>query len=82
MVFRDRLDNGLKMSEFYELADNATPSKWPMYLRISKTVFKNFSRDVGFSDDDAYYEMAYNPHQAFCDAFCEVLKLKVLSMFG
>ena len=80
MVIRDRLDNGLKMSEFYELAYNATPSMWPVNLRISETVFKNFSRDVGIIDDEAYYEMDYNPHQAFCDAFWEVMKCQVLTM--
>ena len=78
MVFRDRLDNGLKMSEFYDWAYDATPSCWPESLKISDTVFKNYSRDIRAEDDEAYYEMAYNPHKDFCEDFWEVVSALIM----
>lgn len=74
MVFRDRLDYGLKMTTFCEMAHRATPQQWPDELKISQTVFKNYSRDVGPTDEEAYYEMTYNPHRSFCEEFWEVVK--------
>lgn len=78
MVFRDRLDNGLKMSEFFVLVVDATPESWPESLMISQTVFKNFSRDIKADDDEAYYEMKYNPHGDFCEAFWDVVKAIIM----
>ena len=75
LVIRDRLDNGLSQSDFLFFARSATPKNWPARLWINENVIKNFSRDMQFDDDDeAYYEMDYNPFSLLCDTFWEILK--------
>ena len=75
LVVRDRLDNGLSQSDFLTFARSAIPKDWPARLWINENVIKNFSRDMQFDDDDeAYYEMDYNPFSLLCDTFWEILK--------
>ena len=75
LVVRDRLDNGLSQSDFLTFARSAIPKGWPARLWINENVIKNFSRDMQFDDDDeAYYEMDYNPFSLLCDTFWEILK--------
>ena len=81
MVFRDRLDNGLTMSDFYKLADEATPETWPEELRVAKSVFNNFSRDIRAEEYETYYEMKINPHKDFCNVFWEVVKAQIMKDF-
>ena len=75
LVVRDRLDNGLSQSDFLSFARSATPEHWPKKLVIAESVFKNIRRDLQSHDDDeAYYEMEYNPYGLLCDTFWEILK--------
>ena len=78
LVVRDRLDNGLSQSDFLTFARSAIPKDWPVRLLINENVIKNFSRDMQFDDDDeAYYEMDYNPFSLLCDTFWEILKQQI-----
>ena len=78
LVVRDRLDNGLSQSDFLSFAKSAIPKDWPERLWINENVIKNFSRDMQFDDDDeAYYEMDYNPFSLLCDTFWEILKQQI-----
>lgn len=78
LVVRDRLDNGLSQSEFLSFAKSAIPKDWPARLWINENVIKNFSRDMQYDDDDeAYYEMDYNPFSLLCDTFWEILKQQI-----
>ena len=81
MVFRDRLDNGLKMSDFYKMVEEATPKSWPEELMVTKSVFNNFSRDISAEEYETYYEMKFNPHKGFCEAFWEVVKALIMKDF-
>lgn len=78
LVVRDRLDNGLSQSDFLSFAKSAIPKDWPARLWINENVIKNFSRDMQYDDDDeAYYEMDYNPFGLLCDTFWEILKQQI-----
>lgn len=78
LVVRDRLDNGLSQSDFLSFAKSAIPKDWPERLWINENVIKNFSRDMQYDDDDeAYYEMDYNPFGVLCDTFWEILKQQI-----
>ena len=78
LVVRDRLDNGLSQSDFLSFAKSAIPKDWPERLWINENVIKNFSRDMQYDDDDeAYYEMDYNPFGLLCDTFWEILKQQI-----
>lgn len=78
LVVRDRLDNGLTQSDFLSFAKSAIPKDWPARLWINENVIKNFSRDMQYDDDDeAYYEMDYNPFGLLCDTFWEILKQQI-----
>ena len=78
LVVRDRLDNGLSQSDFLSFAKSAIPKDWPARLWINENVIKNFSRDMQYDDDDeAYYEMDYNPFGVLCDTFWEILKQQI-----
>lgn len=75
LVVRDRLDNGLSQSDFLTFARSAIPEHWPQKLVIAESVFKNIRRDLqSYDDDEAYYEMEYNPYGLLCDTFWEILK--------
>ena len=78
LVVRDRLDNGLSQSDFLCFARSAIPEHWPQKLVIAESVFKNIRRDLQSNDDDeAYYEMDYNPYGLLCDTFWEILKQQI-----
>ena len=78
LVVRDRLDNGLSQSDFLSFAKSAIPKDWPARLWINENVIKNFSRDMQYDDDDeAYYEMDYNPFGLLCETFWEILKQQI-----
>ena len=75
LVVRDRLDNGLSQCDFLTFARSATPEHWPKKLVIAESVFKNIRRDLqSYDDDEAYYEMDYNPYGLLCDTFWDILK--------
>lgn len=77
-VMRDRLDCGLLQYNFMAIAISATPDDWPTNLQINKNVIKNFGRIVDISDDEAYYELKYNPMSELCDTFWSIIKCEII----
>ena len=77
-VIRDRLDGGLLQYNFLSIAISATPDDWPTNLQINKNVIKNFGRIVDISDDEAYYELKYNPMSELCDTFWSIIKCEII----
>ena len=78
LVIRDRLDGGLLQYNFLSIAISATPDDWPTNLQINKNVIKNFGRIVDISDDEAYYELKYNPMSELCDTFWSIIKCEII----
>lgn len=74
LVMRDRLDYGLTQCGFLIIACHATPGQWPEKLKLTENIFKNMNKVFDANSfDEAYYEMDYNPMEALCDTFWEVL---------
>ena len=74
LVIRDRLDYGLSQTDFMAIARDATPSMWPKQLTISENVIKNFGRVMDLSENEAYYELKYNPMENLCSVFWNIIK--------
>ena len=77
-VIRDRLDGGLLQYNFLAIALSATPDDWPEGLLINKNVIKNFGRVMDIPDDEAYYELKYNPMGDLCDTFWNIIKCEII----
>ena len=60
------------------IAISATPDDWPINLQINENVIKNFGRVMVISDDEAYYELKYNPMCDLCDTFCNIIKCEII----
>jgi hypothetical protein len=75
---RDRLDYGLLQCNFLSIAISATPDDWPINLQINENVIKNFGRVMVISDDEAYYELKYNPMGDLCDTFWNIIKCEII----
>lgn len=78
LVWKDRLDGGMKQCEFLTLAKRSLPSQWSETLCITESVFKNMRRD--FPEDEVYYEMRHNPQETLCDTFWDIVKSQLLRM--
>jgi hypothetical protein len=78
LVMRDRLDYGLLQCNFLSIAISATPDDWPINLQINENVIKNFGRVMVISDDEAYYELKYNPMGDLCDTFWNIIKCEII----
>ena len=77
LVIRDRLDCGLSQTDFMAIARDATPSMWPKQLEISENVIKNFGRVMDLSENEAYYELKYNPMENLCTIFWNIIKAHI-----
>ena len=77
-VIRDRLDGGLLQCNFLSIALSATPNDWPTNLQINENVIKNFGRVMDIPDDEAYYELKYNPMSDLCDTFWNIIKCEII----
>ena len=77
LVIRDRLDCGLSQTDFMAIAQDATPSMWPKQLEISENVIKNFGRVMDLSENEAYYELKYNPMENLCTIFWNIIKAHI-----
>ena len=77
-VIRDRLDGGLLQYNFLSIAMSSTPEGWPESLQINKNVIKNFGRVMDIPDDEAYYELKYNPMSDLCDTFWNIIKCEIM----
>ncbi len=81
LVMKDRLDCGLAQSDFLVMAMEATPRSWAPQLTINSHVFKNMRHVFPYDNlDRAYYELDYNPQQALCNAFWEVVQQCLLQL--
>lgn len=79
LVVRDRLDYGLSQSDYVKMIETALPDGWPEKLKISKAVFKNFSRDFCSRGlDKSYFEMEHNPHGELCSLYWDELRVQIL----
>ena len=80
LVLRDRLDESIRKSEFYTLAQKMTPEGWPADLKIAVSTMTNFAHYVDFSDrQEAYYDMQNNPWKDLCYTFWEILEELILT---
>ena len=80
LVLRDRLDESIRKSEFYTLAQKMTPKSWPADMMIAVSTMTNFAHYVDFSDrQEAYYDMQNNPWKDLCYAFWEILEELILT---
>lgn len=80
LVVRDRVDSGIKKTEFSRLAASITPDGWPQSLTISKSTLNNYSHYPDVKDQDrAYFNMGNNPWKDLCDMFWELLERQILT---
>lgn len=80
LVVRDRVDSGIKKTEFSRLAVSITPEGWPPSLTISKTTLNNYSHYLDVKDQErAYFNMSNNPWKDLCDTFWELLERQILT---
>ena len=80
LVVRDRLDESVRKSEFYTLAQKMTPEGWPTDMKIALSTMTNFAHYVEYNDrQEAYYDMENNPWEDLCDRFWEILEELILT---
>ena len=80
LVVRDRLDESVRKSEFYTLAQKMTPERWPTDMKIALSTMTNFAHYVEYNDrQEAYYDMENNPWEDLCDRFWEILEELILT---
>ena len=80
LVVRDRLDESIRKSEFYTLAQKMTPEGWPEDMKIAVSTMTNFAHYVDCSDrQEAYYDMLNNPWKDLCDTFWDILEELILT---
>lgn len=81
LVVKDRLDEKINQSNFYNLGVSITPDNWPDKVRIEKTTMSNFTRKIEDVKDreTAYYEMTNNPYEDLCERFWNILLPLILT---
>lgn len=80
LVVRDQLDESIRKSEFYTLAQKMTPEGWPTDMEIAVSTMTNFAHYVEYSDrQEAYYDMQNNPWKDLCDTFWEIMEELILT---
>ena len=79
LVIRDRLDYGLSQTDFMVIVMKATPGMWPQQLKITENVIKNFGRVMDISENEAYYELKYNPMENLCTIFWNIIKAHIMA---
>lgn len=81
LVVKDRLDENINQSNFYDLGVAITPDGWPQNKAIGKTTMSNLTRNIKDVKDrqEAYYDMTDNPFEELCDRFWNILLSLILT---
>lgn len=81
LVVKDRLDENINQSNFYDLGVAITPDDWPQNKAIGKTTMSNLTRNIKDVKDrqEAYYDMTDNPFEELCDRFWNILLSLILT---
>ena len=81
LVIRDRLEGEkLNRKNFIEYAQSIMPSDWPKKLSLGVNVYKNFSREMDYSNRcEAYYDLDECPQKELCDTLWDIIKQMILT---